>query len=159
MLKLFFLLLFSLSILTAKSVHFIEHKYYASLNKTLSKKGVITFSDKKTSIRYDKESKYIEYDGKYLFSHQGSKVKKVNLDSKPAVKMFFMLFESVYFNRTKALENYFTLQKKQGVTILLPKKSIARYINMMQYKKRKQKLLFLKINLANGDRIHIEEYK
>ena len=157
MLKLLLVFLFLSSLLSAKSVHFLEKKYYVALDKTITKKGIITFEDTQTSIRYDKEARHITYDGKYLYSYRGEKVKKVTLESKPAIKMFFMLFESVYFNRINTLSSYFTIEKDTHIVSLLPKAHTAKYIQWMRYKKEKGILDFLEIRLTNGDRIHIEE--
>ena len=145
------------SLISAKNVPFTETKYYASLDKTITKNGHISFHDKKIAIRYDKGARSVEYDGTYLRTYTGKQIKKGNLDTKPAVKMFFMLFESIYFNKTKTLSSYFEMKKKNHSVMLLPKKNVARYITSVQYKKEKGKLHFLKIHLTNGDRIDIEE--
>jgi len=157
MFKILLLALLFNALISAKSVHFMEEKYYASLDKTISKKGLISFRNQKIAIRYDNETRSIEYDGTYLRTYTGKQVKKVNLDQKPAIKMFFMLFESVYFNKTNTLSSYFDIKKKDHSVTLSPKKNVAQYISSMHYKKEKGKLHFLDIHLANGDRIHIEE--
>jgi len=157
MFRILLLVLLFNTLISAKNVPFTETKYYASLDKTIIKKGLISFQNKKIAIRYNNETHSIEYDGTYLRTYSGNHVKKVNLDQKPAIKMFFMLFESVYFNKTNTLSSYFDIKKKKHTVILSPKKNVAQYISSMQYKKEKGKLHFLDIHLANGDRIHIEE--
>lgn len=157
MIKVLALSLLLSTVLFAKSIHFLENKHYASLDKSISKKGLITFKNKKISIQYDDETQYISYDGKYLYSYDGTKVKKTNLDTKPTTKIFFMLFEAIYFNKLNILSSYFTIKQDVSTVSLLPKKNVSKYIKSVAYKKEKGILHFLNIHLTNGDRIHIEE--
>jgi hypothetical protein len=141
----------------AKSMHFSEEKYHVALDRSLKKKGKITFENDKITIIYEGAENRLIYDGNYLYTHKHTKVHKLDLHKNPAVKMFFVLFEAVYLNKQNVLKSYFVVSKKGNTFILQPKKNIARYIKSMQYSKLKNRLLFLTISLGNGDRIHIEE--
>jgi hypothetical protein len=157
MFKAIMLTMLLIEVLSAQSMHFIEEKYHAALDRTLNKKGNITFEKGKISIVYKGSGNRLLYDDNYLYTTKNKKVHKLDLRKKPAIKMFFVLFEAVYLNKQNVLKSYFNITKKGNTFILHPKKSIAPYIKAMQYSKVKNKLLFLTISLGNGDRIHIEE--
>ena len=157
MFKIVILIMMLLEVLSAKSMHFMEEKYHAALDKTLKKKGNITFEKGKIRIVYEGSKNSLLYEDNYLYTTKQTKVQKLDLRKKPAIKMFFVLFEAVYLNKQNVLKTYFNITKKGNTFMLYPKKSIAPYIKAMRYSKVKNKLLFLTISLSNGDRIHIEE--
>jgi hypothetical protein len=85
------------------------------------------------------------------------KTKKLDLSKKPAAKMFFLLFEAIYFDKQKVLKSYFISQNLKGIIVLTPRENVSRYINIVRYKKLKNKLKFLEIKLTNKDWVYIEE--
>jgi len=151
------LFLFTLA-LSAQSIRFTEAKYYAALDKTLNKKGNIHFTKDAMEIVYDDKS-ILRYSGDFLIRQKGKKTQKIDLKKKPAMKMFFVLFEAIYFEKKKVLRSYFDMQQVKGIMVLTPKKGISRYITGVRYQKRKKKLDFLEIHLSTKDRIRIEEIR
>jgi len=142
---------------SAQTIHFSEEKYFDSLEMTFYKKGKITFLKDKIIIAYDNDRNLLTYSNAKLVTQKGLDRKVLDLRRKPAIRMFFILFEAVYFDKKKILESYFTLKINNGVTRLTPHKIIATYIESVEYQKKGKYLKFLKINLANNDRILIEE--
>ncbi len=142
---------------SAQTIHFSEEKYFDSLEMTFYKKGEITFFKNKIIIVYENDISILTYSNSKLIKQEGSERKVLDLRTKPAIKMFFILFEAVYFDKKKILESYFSLKTNNGVTSLTPHKVIAKYIESVEYQKKGKQLRFLKINLTNNDRILIEE--
>ncbi len=153
------LLILCLTVLPAfaKTIDFSEEKYIEALGKTFTKKGKISFFKNKIVIVYDHDDSILTYDGEYLITKKNNKIKKLDLSKKPSVKMFFILFEAIYFNKNKVLKTYFSSKQAVGITQLVPNETISRYIEGVHFKKSAKKLDFLDIKLSNKDRIHIEE--
>lgn len=149
-------LLLSLS-LFAQNIKFSEEKYYEALDATLKKTGEISFLKHSIEIVYDGDETVLIYDGNLLITQKGETKKELDLSKRPAVKMFFVLFEAVYLEDKEVLESYFTIREEKEFVSLVPHKSISSYIDSVSYKKTNKKLNFLQINLSNKDRIHIEE--
>ena len=156
MFRVVFIFLLLVISLFSQTIHFSEEKYYDALGKTFDKQGKITFSGEKIQIVYDDNTTVI-YTGDFLYMQKEGKIKKLDLSKKPAAKMFFLLFEAIYFDKQKVLKSYFTSQNLKGTIVLAPRENISRYISIVQYKKIKNKLKFLEIKLTNKDWVHIEE--
>ncbi len=156
MFRVVFIFLLLVISLFSQTIHFSEEKYYDALGKTFDKQGKITFSGEKIQIVYDDNTTVI-YTGDFLYMQKEGKTKKLDLSKKPAAKMFFLLFEAIYFDKQKVLKSYFTSQNLKGTIVLAPRENISRYISIVQYKKIKNKLKFLEIKLTNKDWVHIEE--
>jgi hypothetical protein len=142
----------------SQTIHFSEEKYYDALGKTFSKQGKITFSGEKIQIVYDDDNTTVTYTGDFLYTQKEGKVKKLDLAKKPAVKMFFLLFEAIYFNKKEVLRRYFTSENLKGTIVLIPKENISHYITIVRYQKTKNRLNFLNIELTNKDWVRIEEH-
>ena len=155
----FLFFLFCTLFLEAKSIHFTEDRYFDALGKSTERKGKITFSKSAIDIVYTTDHTHVRYDGHTLLTEHGNKVKRLDLRKKPAVKMFFVLFEAIYFDKQAVLDNYFIRQQEKHTVLLLPKGNVSHYITKVRYRKGKKKLHFLQIDLANNDRIRIEETK
>lgn len=149
----FFLSLF----LSAQSIYFKETKYHHALDSSFSKQGQIFFEKNVIKIRYANQT--LEYSEDTLILTKGDKTHHVNLKKKPSLKMFFILFEAIYFEKEEILQHYFKIIKKKDTlrVQLKPLKGIDRYISSVKYQKTKNKLDFLQINLSSLDRIRIEE--
>ena len=145
-----------ISPMMAKTIHFSEAKYVDALGKTFQKDGTITFSKNSIQIEYADHTS-LTYSGDFVISKKGNRSKKIDLKKNPAVKMFFLLFEAIYFDKQAIFKSYFDQQRKQGVVILDPDENIKQYITAVRYKKTAKKLHFLEIFMANKDRIRIEE--
>lgn len=157
MFRVVFIFLLLVISLCSQTLHFSEVKYYDALGKTFDKQGKITFAGEKVQIVYDDDNTTVTYTGDFLYTEKEGKTKKLDLSKKPAAKMFFLLFEAIYFNKQKVLKSYFTSQNLKGIIVLTPKENISRYISIVQYKKIKDKLKFLEIKLMNKDWVRIEE--
>jgi len=157
MFKVLLILFITILPVFSKTINFSEEKYIEALGKTFSKKGKISFLKNKIVIVYDHDNSILTYNGEYLTTEKNNKIKKLDLAKNPSVKMFFLLFEAIYFNKKHVLEAYFSSKKTGGITQLVPNETISRYIEDVRFKKSAKKLDFLDIKLSNKDRIHIEE--
>ena len=157
MFKIIVFFIFLMIPIFSKTIHFYEEKYYDALEKTFTQEGKITFAGEKIQIIYDNNTT-LTYTGDFLYTEKNGKVKKVNLDKKPAVKMFFLLFEAIYFNKTEVLKRYFTSEKLKNTVLLTAKENISRYIRTVRYQKTKNRLDFLNVELTNKDWVRIEEH-
>ena len=158
--KMFKIMIFFILLLMpifSKTIHFHEEKYYDALEKTFIQEGKITFAGEKIQIIYD-DNTTLTYTGDFLYTEKKGKVKKVNLGKKPAIKIFFLLFEAIYFDKREILKKYFTSKKHNATVVLTAKENISRYISTVRYQKTKNSLDFLKIELTNKDWVRIEEY-
>ena len=153
------LLILSLTLLPvfSKTIDFYEEKYINALDKTFTKKGKINFLKNKIEIVYSHDNSILTYTGEYLITEKNNKIKKTDLSKKPSVKIFFLLFEAIYFNKKQVLQAYFSSKEARGITELIPHESISDYIESVRFKKSSKKLYFLDIKLSNKDWIHIEE--
>jgi len=141
----------------AQTIHFSEEKYFESLEMSFYKKGKISFLKNKMEIVYANDKTILTYSDNFLIKQKGPKKTQLDLRKKPAIKMFFVLFEAIYFDKKKILQSYFKLETLNGITKLMPHKSIANYIESVEYEKKGIHLNFLKITFTNHDRILIEE--
>ncbi len=156
MFRIVFSFLLAIMPLLSQTIHFYEEKYYDALGKTFDKKGKITFAGEKIQIVYDDDTT-VTYTGDFLYIQKEGETKKLDLSKKPAAKMFFLLFEAIYFNKQKVLNSYFISQNLKGIMVLTPRENVSRYINIVRYEKIKNKLKFLEIKLTNKDWVQIEE--
>lgn len=140
-------------------MYFSEAKYYEALESTFHKKGKIHFLKDKIEINYEGDDTLLTYSNDMLITKKGNKITTLDLTTKPSVKMFFVLFEAIYFDKKEILQSYFVMKKKGNTIVMLPRKNISHTIETVQYKKTNEKLDFLQINLSNEDRIRIEEIK
>ena len=143
--------------LSAKTIQFSEEKYHEALDKSFTKEGNITFLDKSMEIEYKNTKEKLIYSGNLLVIEKAGERKEINIENKPSIKMFFVLFDAIYFERKEILDSYFNNKTENSVQKLMPKALIASYIDSVIFKKSNQKLIFLEINFHSGDRIHIEE--
>ena len=157
MFRAFILLCLLTYVAFSKTIYFSEEKYYEALESTFNKKGEIHFLKDKIEVKYDGDDTLLTYSDDILITKKGTIIKKLDLTKKPSVKMFFVLFESIYFDKKEILQSYFSMQKKGKTVEMLPHKTISNYIESVQYKKTNNKLDFLQINLSNEDRIRLEE--
>jgi len=141
----------------SQTIEFSEEKYFDSLEMTFYKKGKISFLKDKIEIIYNNDTSILTYSDDKLIKQEGSDIQSLDLQTRPDIKMFFILFEAVYFDKKEILQSYFIQKIKSGITHLRPQKSIAAYIRSVQYQKQGNHLRFLKINFTNNDRILIEE--
>lgn len=157
MFKIFVYVFFISLPVLAESIQFSEEKYYDALGTTLKKTGKIDFLEHSIKIMYDSDKTVVIYNGDVLITQESETKKELDLSKNPAVKMFFVLFDAIYFDNRKVLETYFDISETQEYISLKPHKEISSYIDSVYYRKTNKKLHFLQINLSNKDRIRIEE--
>lgn len=151
-----FILLLSLPIF-AQSIKFFEEKYYEALSKTIKKTGKIKFLKSSIEIIYDGDDTVLIYKDDLLITQKEDTKKVLDLSKSPAVKIFFILLEAIYFDNRRLLESYFTIKETKEYISLVPRKNISSYLDIVRYKKTNKKLNFLQINMSNKDQIRIEE--
>jgi len=157
MFKLLSVLLIFSSLVFSKDMFFTETKYYDAMGKTFIKQGHIRFDGHgKIRIVYEKDQGIVTYTGAYLYIQKKGKTKKVDLSQKPAMKMFFILFEAIYLNQNHVIETYFEKHDVKGMTELTPKGASRKYLSTVRYKKVKKSMKFLEIQMTNKDWVRIE---
>ena len=157
MVKIIFTFLLLFMPLYSQTINFYEEKYYDALETTFNTEGDIIFAGEKIQILYDDHT-ILTYTGHFLYTEKEGKTTKINLDKKPEVKMFFILFKAIYFNKQEVLDRYFMRQGSKDIVVLLPKENVSPYITIVRYQKVKKRLNFLEIKLTNKDWIRIEEH-
>ena len=150
------LLILSLDVL-GQGIHFSEERYHEALDASFKKTGTIKFLKNSIEIVYDGDETKLIYSDDLLITQTGDLKKELNLTQRPVVKIFFVLFEAVYFDNTKVLESYFKMKENRGIVSLTPNDNISSYVESVSYKKTDKKLDYLQINLSSKDRIRIEE--
>ncbi|MEA3456012.1 MAG: hypothetical protein U9R26_05865 [Campylobacterota bacterium] len=150
------LFLLILSFLAAESIHFKEQRYLYALNKTLSKKGTISFSKNGLTILYDKVGQKLSYRQDSLVITNKGHQKTIDLNKDIVTKLFFVVLQAIFHDNQKQLEQFFTLQINEDERILLPKEMASKQIIKIMYKKS-NRLDYLHIYLKNRDRISIEQ--
>lgn len=143
--------------LLAESINFSEEKYHEALESTFHKTGTVNFLKDSMEIKYDGDERLLIYQDDLLITQEGEQRDELDLTTRPDVKIFFMLFEAVFFDKKEILEDYFDLEEKTNMTVLTPNSSIRSYVEEVSYKKIERKLKFLQINLTTEDTIRIEE--
>ncbi|CAA6818560.1 MAG: Unknown protein [uncultured Sulfurovum sp.] len=141
----------------AESIRFVEEKYYEALESTFHKTGTVSFFKDSMLIQYDKDDTLLTYNGDTLIIQKGEEQEVLDLNKSIEVKIFFILFEAVYFENEKVLARYFEIEKQKKMIVLKPHRSISSYVEGVSYKKTDSKLDFLQIELRTADRIRIEE--
>ncbi|HEY9189333.1 MAG TPA: hypothetical protein VIM88_00535 [Sulfurovum sp.] len=151
-------LIFLLSLpIFGQSIGFSEERYHNALDATFHKTGKIKFLKHSIEIMYDGDETVLIYNGDLLIHQTGDVKKELDLSKRPAVKIFFVLFDAVYHDNKKMLESYFSIHETEGLVLLTPLNNISSYVDSASYKKTDKKLDFLQINLSNKDSIRIEE--
>lgn len=150
------LFLFSASLLWGQTIHFNEEKYIHALNNTLSKKGTLSFINESVILQYAHSNKKLIYNKDTLSIQLNGKTQTLDLNNQMALKMVFLLIQSIHTNNTHLLHEYFTVEQKKGITSLFPKASISSYIEFVQFKKD-SKLHFMTIEMSNKNKTTIRE--
>ena len=69
-----------------------------------------------------------------LITKKGTEIKKLDLTKKPSVKMFFVLFEAIYFEKKEILQTYFSMQKKGNIMHFQGSKSEGLLYNVLKFR-------------------------
>ena len=157
MVKYFYIIVYMTLLVNADSMKFVESRYHYALDATFKQVGVISFTKEYIEINYVKQHKILKYTGDILTTKYKDKKEILDLNSNPSVKLFFLLFDAIYFEKKMFLTSYFKVSKAKSQIILTPKKKISSFIKKVTYHKEKNKLLYLNIVMTNKDRIKIEE--
>lgn len=154
MYKILFLLVIFFNFSFAKVIEFKEERYLYALDNSIYKKGYIEFKENsiKTWYKNNKETLYFKNDKLYKIID----TKQIELNN-IAAKIYFLILEGVFHNNSNVIDKFFIQKKQNDLISLTPKEIISKYMQKVEYKKDKEKLIFLKIYLHNNDRIIIEQ--
>ena len=150
------LLLFSYSLLFAKSIPFEEKRYLYALNNTITKNGTINFSKDDLTIHYSGGGQKLTYTKNRLSITEKGKTKVIDLDKDIVTKLFFVVLQAIFHDDRDQLKRFFTIESKGTQRILYPKELASGHIVKILYKKN-DTLDYLHIYLKNRDRISIEQ--
>ncbi|AXH13854.1 hypothetical protein [Malaciobacter mytili] len=150
---LFFLLIF-FNFSFALVIEFKEERYLYALDNSIYKKGFIEFKENsiKTWYKNSKETLYFKNDKLYKIKDK----EQIELNN-IAAKIYFLILEGIFHNNSNVINKFFIQEKQNDLILLAPKEIISKYMQKVEYKKKKEKLIFLKIYLHNNDRIIIEQ--
>ncbi len=150
---LFFLLIF-FNFSFALVIEFKEERYLYALDNSIYKKGFIEFKENsiKTWYKNSKETLYFKNDKLYKIK-DNEQIELNNI----AAKIYFLILEGIFHNNSNVINKFFIQEKQNDLILLAPKEIISKYMQKVEYKKKKEKLIFLKIYLHNNDRIIIEQ--
>ena len=140
----------------ASSINFQEEKYIEVIDNTVFKKGTLDFKENEITLKYKNSNRVLTYKDDNLTITNGEDIQTIDLNKQIALKMVFLLIESIHTNDLKTLEEYFDIYEKKKVITLEPKSSLKSYITYVEYKKDK-KLDFLTIKMTNGNITTIRE--
>jgi len=140
----------------ASSINFQEEKYIEVIDNTVFKKGILDFKENEITLKYKNSNRILIYKDDNLTIQNGEDIQIIDLNKQIALKMVFLLIESIHTNDLKTLEEYFDIYEKKKVITLEPKSSLKSYITYVEYKKDK-KLDFLTIKMTNGNITTIRE--
>ena len=151
------LLFISLCInLFSQTINFKESKHIDALKQTISKTGYINYKENSIETSYTNSDEILVFKDDTLFIKEGEETSEIDLNRDVGKKIYFTLIDAINSNDLSNLELYFEIKKQNNEILLNPKDMIANYIEEIRYKKEK-KLEYLHINMANGDRITIEQ--
>jgi len=156
MFKVLFFIAICLFTLNGSIIHFEEEKYIEVVDNSFLKKGTLEFIDKKIKLQYKDSNKVLVYEDDTLNIYIDNEVKKVDLNSQVALRTLFVIIESIYKNDLEILKEFFTLSKKDDITLLKPKEVLENYIKVIEFKKNKT-LEFIIIFMTNGNKTTIRE--
>ncbi len=154
MYRVLFLLVIFFNFSFALLIEFKEERYLYALDNSIYKKGYIEFKQNsiKTWYENNKETLYFNNDKLYKIIDK----EQIELNN-IAAKIYFLILEGIFHNNSNVIDKFFTQRKQNNLIILSPKEIISKYMQKVEYKKHKEKLIFLKIYLHNNDRIIIEQ--
>ncbi len=153
-LGLFFILLFVS--LNAKIINFQEEKYIEVIDNSTLKQGTLEFIQNKIILKYKNSNRVLTYAEDILIIQKNDEIQKIDLSSQIALKMVFLLIESIYKNDMEMLESFFTIEKKKDFIRLAPKDDIKSYLKYVEFKKG-ETLEFITIHMTNGNTTTIRE--
>jgi len=121
---------------------FKETRYIYALDSQFDYAGKISFTKESITIKYTKpKTQNITY-------------KKHDEDMKKAY--FFTILNAIHVNDEQMMVEFFTLQKKPEVNLLLPNDMLSDFIQKVEFKRNGKELQYLKIYMQNNDWILIE---
>jgi len=142
--------------LRATIINFEEEKYIDVLGNSIKKNGKLEFIDNTIKLQYTNSKRVLIYENEVLNIYIEDEVKKIDLENQIALKVSFLLIESIHYDNIKDLENYFIIEKEEDVTFLKPKELLKNHIISVEYKKTKR-LEYLTIFMSNGNKTTIRE--
>ena len=153
--KIFFLLLFLITSLMAKSYHFSEVRYSDAVAKSIDLYGVISFGDESLEIVYEKSQSRLLYEDEELTMYVGDE--EVDLDESESMKIaqYFEIILLLYEGDEERIQANFTTKKDVDKTLLRPKNEMSEYIKKIELVHKNTSLKSLQLYLSNDDTIKI----
>jgi len=156
MFRLFFFIALFFTFSNGTIIYFEEEKYIEVMDNSIRKKGTLEFKDNKIILQYDNSKRILIYEDDSLSIQIDDEIQEINLESQIALKMVFLLIESIQKNDFLILQEYFTINKKNKATLLFPNKSLENYIESVEFRKT-EILEYLTIIMTNGNKTTIRE--
>ena len=156
MFRLFFFIALFCTFSNGTIIYFEEEKYIEVMDNSIRKKGTLEFKDNKIILQYDNSKRILIYEDDSLSIQIDDEIQEINLESQIALKMVFLLIESIQKNDFLILQEYFTINKKNKATLLFPNKSLENYIESVEFRKT-EILEYLTIIMTNGNKTTIRE--
>ena len=156
MFRLIFITVLFFTFSNGKIIHFEEDKYIEVMDNSVYKKGTLEFVENKIILKYDNSKRVLIYEDDSLRIKMGDEIQEIDLENQIALKMVFLLIESIHKNDFLVLQEYFIINKKNKVTSLVPKKALENYILSVEFKKTKI-LEYITIKMSNGNKTTIRE--
>ncbi|PLY09945.1 MAG: hypothetical protein C0626_07730 [Arcobacter sp.] len=157
MYKVLFLIFVSTMILFSKPIKFKEEKYISALSTSVYRNGILKIDNDTLEIRYLNEDKSFIFTKENIIEKNGDKKKVLNYEENFELTIFSKIIDSIYKNKPENLKEYFQIIKDDSVNRLIPNDYISNVISKIEYKKKDDKLIFLKIFFTNDDWINIVE--
>jgi hypothetical protein len=138
---------------------FSEQRYVYSIDKTLTFTGAISFDDDGMQIDYEMpEKRRIVYSSERLqvFDAALQLQQEVDLRTQPAMKLYMQFMLWLYRGEFEALENYFTLNERNGELHLQPIAPTDKVVRSVKVLRDGGKTRFIKTSMSNNDEIAID---
>jgi hypothetical protein len=145
-----------MSLTLAKTIQFTEEKYIQALDNTIKKQGTLHFEANKIMLTYKNSMRKLIYENDTLHIQINNEIQTLNLNNQQALRMIFLLIQSIMNDDFTLVQEYFTITIKEGITQLTPKQNISAYIDFIRFKKDTL-LHFITISMTNGNSTTIRE--
>ncbi len=156
MLKIFTIFYIFLLSLGAQTIKFEEEKYIEALDNTIKKIGILEFDNSQIKLKYDNSSKVLIYNNDKLIVKTEEESQELDLKNQLALKMIFLLIETIFKDDYKSLEEFFFIKQDGKIYYLKPKENLENYIKEVEFKKDKRLNYFI-ISMSNGNKTTIRE--
>jgi len=117
--KIIVCILFSFVFSNASIIHFEEEKFIEVLDSSVRKQGTLEFIDNKIKLNYRNSKRVLIYEDDTLSIKTDDNIELIDLKNQVAIKMIFILIESIYQNNMEIIKEYFTIKKENNIVSLI----------------------------------------